>query len=102
MYGRTYTISFHVLVIYVVLFVEISIYVILLNTYVRLCLKEFFGTTLQQKQLLEMRTYAYKGEGWGGGGVGVEKSVLRYVRAKWMALNICCGIFFEHWYGQVH
>ena len=34
-----------------------------------------------------MRTYAYKGE-------GVEKSVLRYVRTKWMAPNKCCGIFF--------
>ena len=35
-----------------------------------------------------MHTYAYKEEG------GVEKSVLRYVRTKWMAPNKCCGIFF--------
>ena len=38
----------------------------------------------------------------GGGGGGVEKSVLRYTRTKWMAPNKCCGIFFVHWYGQVH
>ena len=25
---------------------------------------------------------------------GVEKSVLRYVRTKWMVPNKCCGIFF--------
>ena len=34
-----------------------------------------------------MGTYAYKGE-------EVEKSVLRYVRTKWMAPSKCCGIFF--------
>ena len=38
---------------------------------------------------------AHKGE-------GVEKSVLRYVRTKWMAPNKLGGIFFVHWYGQVH
>ena len=27
-------------------------------------------------------------------GRGVKKSVLRYVRTKWMAPNKCCGIFF--------
>ena len=49
-----------------------------------------------------MRTYAYMGEGGGGGaGRGVEKSVLRYVRTKWMAPNKC-GMFFVHWYGQIH
>ena len=25
-----------------------------------------------------------------------EKSVIRYVRTKWMAPNKCCGIFFVH------
>ena len=42
-----------------------------------------------------MRPYAYKGE-------GVEKSVIRYVRNKWMALDEFCGIVFMHWSGQVH
>ena len=28
------------------------------------------------------------------GGEEVEKSVLRYVRTKWMAPKKCCGIFF--------
>ena len=52
-YVRTYTISFHVFVIWcLVLFVEIRICIILFNTYVRLYLKGFFGTTLQQKQFL--------------------------------------------------
>ena len=47
-YVRTYTISFHVFVIWcLVLFVEICICVILFNTYVQLCLKEFFGTILR-------------------------------------------------------
>ena len=35
-------------------------------------------------------------------GRGVEKSVLRKVLAKWMTPNKCCGIFFEHWSGQIH
>ena len=30
---------------------------------------------------------------------GVEKSVIRYVRTKWMAPNKCCGIFFVRWSG---
>ena len=52
-YVRTYNISFHVFLIWcLVLFVEICVCVILFNTYVRLGLKEFFGTTLRQKQLL--------------------------------------------------
>ena len=52
-YVRTYTISFHVFVIwYLVLFVVIWICVILFNTYVQLFLKKFFGTTLRRKQLL--------------------------------------------------
>ena len=33
---------------------------------------------------------------------GVKKSVLRYVRTKWMAPNKCCEIFFVHWSSQVH
>ena len=33
---------------------------------------------------------------------GVEKLVLRYIRTKWMAPNKSCGIFFVHWYDQVH
>ena len=36
------------------------------------------------------------------GGGGLDKLVQRYVRTKWMAPNKCCGIFFVHWYGQVH
>ena len=49
--------------------------------------------------------------GWGGShpkcvkmrtGGGVEKSVIRYVRTKWMDANKCCGIFFVRWFGQVH
>ena len=32
----------------------------------------------------------------------VEKSVIRYVRTKWMAPDKCSGIFFVHWSGQVH
>ena len=35
-------------------------------------------------------------------GEGVERSVMRYVRTKWMAPSKCCGIFFVHWFGQVH
>ena len=31
-----------------------------------------------------------------------EKLVLRYIRTKWLAPNKFCGIFFVHWYGQVH
>ena len=42
-----------------------------------------------------MATYVYKWE-------GVEKLVLRYVRTRWMAPNKCCGIFFVHWFRQVH
>ena len=42
-----------------------------------------------------MRTYAFKGE-------GVEKPVIRYVRAKSMDPNKCCGIFFVYWPDQVH
>ena len=38
---------------------------------------------------------------WERGG-GVEKSVIKYVRTKWMAPNKYCGIFFVHWSGQVH
>ena len=33
---------------------------------------------------------------------GIEKSVIRYVRTKWMAPDKCCGIFFVHWSGQIH
>ena len=51
--------------------------------------------------------------GVGGGGVHpkhvqvrtggwVEKFVIRYVGTKWMAPNKCCGIFFMHWFVQVH
>ena len=35
-------------------------------------------------------------------GRGVEKSVIRYVRTKWMAPNKFRGIFFMHWLSQVH
>ena len=35
-------------------------------------------------------------------GRGVEKSVIRYVRTKWMAPKKCCGVFFVYWFGQVH
>ena len=50
---------------------------------------------LLQKQLLQIHTYAYKGE-------GVEKSVLKFVGTKSMATNKCCRIFFVYCYGQVH
>ena len=33
---------------------------------------------------------------------GVEKSIIGYVRTKWMAPNKFCEIFFLHWFGQVH
>ena len=49
-----------------------------------------------------MHRYEYKGEEVGEGGGGVEKSVIKYVRTKWMAPNKYCGIFFVHWSGQVH
>ena len=35
------------------------------------------------------------------GGRGL-KNGLRYVRAKWMAPNKFCGIFFVYWSGQLH
>ena len=35
-------------------------------------------------------------------GRGVKKSVIRYVRTKWMAPQTWCGIFFVHWFDQVH
>ena len=37
----------------------------------------------------KMRTGVYLGR-------GVENSVIRYVRTKWMVPNKCCGIFFVH------
>ena len=43
----------------------------------------------------KMCTGAYRGR-------EVENLVLRYVRTKWMAPNKFCGIFFLHWFGQVH
>ena len=33
---------------------------------------------------------------------GVEKSVIKYVRTKWMAPNKHCGMFFVHCSCQVH
>ena len=33
---------------------------------------------------------------------GVKKSVIRYVRTKWMAPSKVCGIFSMKWFGQVH
>ena len=30
------------------------------------------------------------------------KSVLGYVRTKWIAPSKFCGIFFVHWFDQVH
>ena len=47
-----------------------------------------------------MSTYAYKGKGGERGRVG--KSVIRYVRTKWMAPDKCYGIFFVQCSGQVH
>ena len=32
-------------------------------------------------------------------GKGVESSIIRYVRDKWMPSNKCFGIFFVHWSG---
>ena len=62
-----------------------------------------------------LRTYAtggMEGKGRRGGvipnvyrcvqGKGVEKSVIRYVPTKWVVPKKCCGIFFVHWFGQVH
>ena len=42
-----------------------------------------------------MPTCAYKRE-------GAEKLEIRYVQTKWMAPKKYCGIFFVHWFGQVH
>ena len=47
---------------------------------------------------------------WGNGGAhpncvqgeGVEKTVIRYVRTKWIAPSKCYGIFFVHWFDQIH
>ena len=35
-------------------------------------------------------------------GGGVEHSIKRYARTKWITRNKCCGSFFVHWFGQVH
>ena len=35
-------------------------------------------------------------------GRGLEKSVLRYVRTKWISTNKCCGKFFMYWSDEVH
>ena len=47
-----------------------------------------------------MNTYAYKGKGGERGRAG--KSIIRYVRTKWMAPDKCYGIFFVHCSDQVH
>ena len=44
----------------------------------------------------------YKGVHMHTSGMRIEKSVIRYVRTKWMTPNKCCGIFLVHWSGQVH
>ena len=31
-----------------------------------------------------------------------EKSIIRYVRTKWMVRNKCCRMFFMHWFAQIH
>ena len=73
-------------VLYCVLYIRVILY----NTYVRLCLKEFFGTTLRQ--------YSYfKGVHMLTREKRVKKLVLRHVHTKWMTPNKCCGIFFVHW-----
>ena len=64
-----------------------SICVILFKAYLRLCLKEFFGTTIRQNNYSKCVHMLTRGR-------GVEKLVLRYVRTKWMTPNKCCGIFF--------
>ena len=33
---------------------------------------------------------------------GVERSVIRYVRTKWMAPSKFCGMFLMRWFGQAH
>ena len=33
---------------------------------------------------------------------GLEKSVVKYVRTKWMAPSKYCEILFVHWLGQTH
>ena len=72
-----------------------SICVMLFNTHVRPCLKEFleqpYGRNSYSK-CVHILTWER----------GVEKSVLRCVRTKWMAPNKCCGIFCVQWYSQVH
>ena len=35
-------------------------------------------------------------------GEGVERSIIRHVRTKWMDPNKYCGIFFVHWFDQLH
>ena len=55
--------------------------------------------TYVKEGLLQMRTCEYKGK---EGEMGVEKLVIKCVRAKGMVANKCCGIFFVHWSGQVH
>ena len=69
-----------------------SICVILLNTYVWLCLNELFGTILRAVTV-SLNVYICLQR---GGGRGVKISVLRYVRSKWIARNKCCRIFFKH------
>ena len=61
---------------------------------------------------LRNRPFIKQVRNWGnGGGViqnvyrcvqGVEKSVIRYLRTKWIAPNKFCEIFFIHWFSQIH
>ena len=70
------------------------------------CCYLFFGWEIGHT----LRTYAtggMEGSSWklctgAYRGRGVEKSVIRYVRTKWMAPKKCCGVFFVYWFGQVH
>ena len=48
---------------------------------------------------VHMRT---RGRGRGGGGGGGEKSVIRYVRNKWIPQDNCCKILVAYWSRQVH
>ena len=66
-----------------------SICIILFNTYVQLCFKNFLEQTYRSNSYSTF-VYAYL------------CLLLRYVCTKWMTPNKYCGIFFVHWSGQVH
>ena len=70
------------------------------------CCYLFFGWEIGDP----LSTYATGGMEWESSKMctgayrerGVEELVIRYVHTKWIASNKFCGIFFVHWFGQVH